>query len=173
MLFEVYSDRLDPGKGWYVLNEELHVSAFWKYKENSFFRLFPDKVKKIPLCELNDGSGNPLNPTLVGVKYKKWDVLVASTLGPCGGLTCQWELKDQSYLCSDAFKRIRQVINNHCAITELPQGAKNELGKAKDTIRELQDFLTRDETVKSFDNTDNKLKKSAGGILCSINGRCL
>lgn len=27
ILFRVYSDRLDPGKGWYVLNEELHVSA--------------------------------------------------------------------------------------------------------------------------------------------------
>ena len=81
------------------------------------------------------------------------------------------ELKYQSYLCSDAFKRIRQVINNHCAITELPQGAKNEL-EAKDTIRELQDFLTHDETVKSFDNTDNKLKKSAGGILCSMEDVC-
>ena len=41
--------------------------------------------------------------------------------------------------------------------------AKNELAKAKDTIRELQDFLTHDETVKSFDNTDNNLKKSAWG----------
>ena len=41
--------------------------------------------------------------------------------------------------------------------------AKNELAKAKDTIRELQDFLTHDETVKSFDNTDNKLNKSARG----------
>ena len=61
------------------------------------------------------------------------------------------------------------MINNHCAITGLPRkganfedlSAKNELDKAKDTIRELQDFLTHDETVKSFDNTDNKLKKSA------------
>ena len=81
MLFQVYSDRLDPGKGWYVLNEKLHISAFRKYKENSFFRLFPAEVKKIPFCELNDGSGNPLDPTLLGVKYKKYDVLVASTLG--------------------------------------------------------------------------------------------
>ena len=30
MLFQVYIDRLDPGKGWYVLNEELHVSALRK-----------------------------------------------------------------------------------------------------------------------------------------------
>ena len=192
MLFAVYSDRLDPGKGWYVLNEELHVSAFRKYKENSFFRLFPDEVQKIPFCELNNGSGNPLDPTLLGVKYKKCDVLVASTLGLCGGLIRQRELKDQSYLRSDAFKRIGQVINNHCAITGLPRkganfedlSAKNELGKAKDTIRELQDFLTHDETVKSFDNTDNKLKKSArgkktkltkksaGGILRSMEDVC-
>ena len=81
MLFQVYSDRLDPGKVWYVLNEELPVSALRKYKENSFFRLFPTEVKKVPFCELNDGSGNPLDPTLLGVKYKKCDVLVASTLG--------------------------------------------------------------------------------------------
>lgn len=81
MLFQVYSDRLDPGKGWYVLNEELHVSALRKHKENSFFRLFPAEVKMVPFCELNDGSGNPLDPTLLGVKYKKCDVLVASTLG--------------------------------------------------------------------------------------------
>ena len=81
MLFQVYSDRLDPGKGWCVLNEELHVSTLRKHKENSFFRLFPAEVKMVPFCELNDGSGNPLDPTLLGVKYKKCDVLVASTLG--------------------------------------------------------------------------------------------
>ena len=46
-----------------------------------FFRLFPAEVKMVPFCELNDGSGNPLDPTLLGVKYKKCDVLVASTLG--------------------------------------------------------------------------------------------
>ena len=81
MLFQVYSDRLVPGKGWYVLNEELHVSALQKHKENSFFRIFPAEVKMVPFCELNDGSGNPLDPTLLGVKNKKCDVIVASTLG--------------------------------------------------------------------------------------------
>ena len=145
MLFQVYSDRLDPGKGWYVLNEELHVSALRKHKENSFFRLFPAEVKMVPFCELNDGSGNPLDPTLLGVKYKKCDVLVASTLGLRGRLIRQRECTDQSYLRSDAFKRIGQVINNHCVITGLPRkganfedfATKNELAKAKDTIREL------------------------------------
>ena len=58
--------------------------------------------------------------------------------------------------------------------------AINELDKAKDTIRELQDFLTHDEMEKSFDNTVNKstksprrkktrlTKKRAGGILRSL-----
>ena len=72
---------LDPGQGWYVLNEELHVSALREHKENSFFRLFPAEVKMVPYCELNDGCGNPLDPTQLGVKYKKCDVLIASTLG--------------------------------------------------------------------------------------------
>lgn len=153
MLFRVYSDCLDPGKGWYVLNEALHVSPLRKYKENSFFRLFLEEVKKIPFCELNDASGNPLDPVLLGVKYQKCEVLVASTLGLCGGLIRQRELTDQSYLSSHAFKRIGQVISHHCVITGLPRNgtnfgvmsAKNELDKAKDTIRELQDFLTHDE----------------------------
>ena len=67
MLFQVYSDRLDPGKGWYVLNEELHVSALRKHKENSFFRLFPDEVKMVPFCELNDMAAEILSiqPCLV------------------------------------------------------------------------------------------------------------
>ena len=72
-----YSDRLDPGKGWFVLNEELYVSLFRKYKENSFFQLFPYKTKKIPFCKLNVSSGNPLDLTLPDVKYRKCDVLVA------------------------------------------------------------------------------------------------
>ena len=113
MLFPVYNDRLDPGKGWYIMNEELHVSAFQKNKENSFFRLFPDEVKKIPFCELNDGSGNPVNPTLLGVKYKNCDVLVASNLNLCGGLILQQELTDQSYLRSNTFKRIVQSLASH------------------------------------------------------------
>ena len=70
MLFQVYSNCLDPAKGWYILNEALHVSPLRKYKENSFFRLFPEEVKNIPFCELNDASGNPLDPALLGVKYK-------------------------------------------------------------------------------------------------------
>ena len=50
------------------MNEELHLSPFWKYEENSFFRLFPFEVKKIiPFCELNDGSGNPLDSALLAL----------------------------------------------------------------------------------------------------------
>ena len=77
-MFQVYSDRLDSGKGWlpYLLNEELYVSLFRKYKENPFFRLFPYEVKKTPFCELNVGSGHPLDLILLGVKYRKCDVLV-------------------------------------------------------------------------------------------------
>ena len=105
MLFPVYNDRLDPGKGWYIMNEELHVSAFQKNKENSFFRLFPDEVKKIPFCELNDGSGNTVNPTLLGVKYKNCDVLVASNLkGP------------RTYLA-----RVSKEVKFHFRSTEFPQ----------------------------------------------------
>ena len=65
---------------------------FRKYKENSFFRLFPYETKKIPFCELNVSSGNPLDLTLPDVKYRKFDVLVALTHGLCGGLICQPEL---------------------------------------------------------------------------------
>ena len=62
--------------------------------------------------------------------------------------------------------------------------AINELDKAKDTIRELQDFLTHDEMEKSFDNTLNKstksprrkktrlTKKRAAGILRSMEDVC-
>ena len=58
------------------MNKELHLSPFWKYEENSFFRLFPFEVKKIPFCELNDGSGSPLDSALLGVKYRKCDASV-------------------------------------------------------------------------------------------------
>ena len=68
------------------------------------------------------------------------------------------------------------------SVTIIP--LSDQTNKAMDTIRELQDFLTHDETVKSFDNTDNKLKKSArgkktkltkkraGGILRSMGDVC-
>ena len=35
-----------------------------------FFDSFGE-VKETPFCELNDGSGNPLDPALLGIKYKK------------------------------------------------------------------------------------------------------
>ena len=77
-----------------------------------------------------------------------------------------------------------QSLNSHKKGANFEDlSTKNELDKAKDTIRELQDFLTHDETVKSLNNTNNKLKKSArgkkadqkkkaGGILCSMEDAC-
>lgn len=54
-------------------------------------RIIPREVQEVLFCELSDGSGNPLDPALFGVKYKKCDVLVASTFGLCGGLIRQRE----------------------------------------------------------------------------------
>ena len=69
MLFEVYSKCLHPGKGWYALNEEICGSAFPKYTDNLFFRLFRNEVQKVHFGELSDGNVNPLDPALFGVKY--------------------------------------------------------------------------------------------------------
>ena len=102
MLFQLYSACLDSTKSWYVFNEESFGSAFRKYKENAFFRLFPNEIHRIPFCELGDNNGNPLAPDLIGIKYRKCNALVVSTLELCGGLLRQRELKnDESYLMSD------------------------------------------------------------------------
>ena len=92
-------------------------------------------------------SGNALDPNLFRIKYKKC-VLVASTLGLCGGLICQCELNDQSYLASNSFKRTAASINNNCAITGFPRNGassittlQKELDEAKGKIRDIKIFL--------------------------------
>ena len=183
MLFQVYSARLDSTKIWYVFNEESFGSAFRKYKENAFFRLFPNEIHRIPFCELVDSDGNPLAPDLIGIKYRKCNVLVVSTLGLCGGLLRQRELNDESYLMSDSFKRIAQVINSHCAITGLPSNEaisssvyttsslSKELNEAKEKIMELQNLVGIQGDDKSAKS--NRLsKKSAGQILRTLEDVC-
>ena len=93
-------------------------------------------------------SGNALDPNLFRIKYKKCDVLVASTLALCGALICQCELNDQSYLASNPIKRTAASINNNCAITGLPRNGvssittlQKELDEAKEKIRDINIFL--------------------------------
>lgn len=189
MLFQVYSTHLNPGKNWYILNEDICGSAFRKFSENSFFRLFPDEAQKVPFCELRDEFGNALEPNLFGVKYQKREVIVASTLGLCGALIRQRELNDQSYLASDSFKRIAVAINNHCAITGLPRNGEisvtplqQEFEEAKEKIKELQSILadrypasnpTEEKSATSPKRKKTRLsKKSAGEILRSLEDVC-
>ena len=148
-------------------------------------------MQKISFCELRDESGSPLDPNLLRVKYLKCEVLTASTLGLCGGLIRQRELNDHTYLASDSFKRIAQVINNHCAITGLPRNGANsddislmkkELDEAKEKIRELQSFYSKQNAMSS--HVDERLakspkrkkqrlsKKSAGEILRTLEDAC-
>ena len=63
--------RLDSTKSWYVFNEERFGSAFRKYKENAFNRLFPNEIHRISFCELVDSNGTAVIPDLIGVKYQK------------------------------------------------------------------------------------------------------
>ena len=181
MLFQVYSARLDSTKSWYVFNVEGFGSAFRKYKENAFFRLFPNEIHRIPFCELGDNNGNALDPDLTGVKYRKCNVLVVSTL--CGGLLRQRELNDESYLTSDSFKRIAQVINSHCTITGLPRNGaisnsvystsslSKELNEAKEKIMKLQNLVGIQADGKLA--KPNRLsKKSAGEILRALEDVC-
>jgi len=193
MLVQVSSTSLAPSKYWYVLNDEIGGSSFRKWMDNAFFRLFPDEFHKIPFCKLSDNNGSPLDPNLFGIKYRKCDVLVASTLGLCGGLIRQRDLNDQGYLASDSFKRIAQAINSHCAITGLSRNGassnadtnsclKEELNEAKDKIMELQSLLAMHKQMST--NTDEKSakspkrkkmrlsKKSAGEILRTLEDVC-
>ena len=178
MLFQVYNARLDSTKGWYVFNEESFSSAFRKYKENAFFRLFPNEIHRIPVCELRDNNGNAVDPDLIGVKYRKCNILVVSTLGLCGGLLRQHELNDESYLTSNSFQRIAKAINSHCAITGLPRNGaisslSKELNEAKAKIMELQNLAGIQVHADDKSAKSNRLtKKSAGEILCTLEDVC-
>ena len=190
MLFQVHSAHLDPGKSWYVLNEDICGTSFRKCSENFFFRIFPDEIQKVPFCELRDHeNGNALDPNLFRIKYKKCDVLVGSTLGLCGALIRQRELNDQSYIASDSFKRIAASINNHCAITGLPRNGassittlQKELDEAKEKIRDLQNILadkypasnlTEEKSAASPKRKKMRLsKRNAGEILRSLEDVC-
>lgn len=161
MLFQVYSTHLDPEKGWYVLTEDVCGSAFRTCSQNSFFRLFPDELQKVPFFQLRDTSGNMLDPNIFGIKYQKCEVLVASTLGLCGALIRQRDLNDKSYFASESFKRIANAINNCCAITGLPRFGANsdinyhkELEQAKEKIRDLQSTLASRDTCTETNFND-------------------
>lgn len=194
MLFQVISPRLDPEKSWYVLNNEICGSSTRKFGDNAFFRLFPEEVNKIRFCDLRDNNGNALDPNLLGIKYAKCEVSVASTLGLCGGLIRSREINDQSYLASDSFRRIAQVINSHCAISGLPRNDtsfisgsgssmsscyQEELDSAKKKIEELQRELLDIQGNKSKSSPKLKTlkkkrltKKSAGEILRTMENVC-
>ena len=124
-IFRVFSARLDASKSWYIFNKA--SSSLRKYNDNSFFRLFPDEVKKNSFLRVRDASGSPLDPNVFRVKHLKCEILTASTLGLCGGLIRQRELNDQSYLASDSFKRIAQAININCSIAGLPRNGANSV----------------------------------------------
>lgn len=131
-------------------------------------------------CSLTSEDGGPPDPKWFGLKYQNRDVLVTSTLGLCGGLLRQKELGDESYLASDSFKKIAEVINSYCAITGQPRGGANSqnttLGNhARQAITNLKRELNSSQLLSNQD--DDKAtrtprrkkqrlsKKSAGDIL--------
>lgn len=99
--------------------------ACQKYRDNSFFWLFPNEIQKVPYCSLTSGDGGPPDPKWFGLKYQNRDVLVTSTLGLCGGLLRQKELSNESYLATESFKKIAEVINKYCTIMGQPRDGAN------------------------------------------------
>lgn len=149
------------GKVCYVLNEDIICgSAFRKLDdENPSYRLFPDEVQKVPLCQLCHQSGNALEPILLRVNYKRSHVTVALTLGLCGLLIRQRELNNQTYSARGSFKTITVVIHNHCTITGLPWNGVDsiralDLEEARKKIRDLQSILA--EGYPASNLTDEK-----------------
>lgn len=125
MLFRVQSAFLDERKNWYAIKERICGPAFLKYRDNSFFQLFPNEVQKVPYCSLTSDGGGQVDPKWFRLKYHNRDILVTSTLGLCGGLLPQKELGDKSYLASDSFRKIAEVINCFCAIMGQPRDGAN------------------------------------------------
>ena len=141
-----------------------------KYKKNAFFRLFPNEIHRVPFCELGDNIGNPLALDLSGVKYRKCNVLVVSTLGRCRGLLRQRELNDESH-CAIIGLQSNGVISSSVYKTS---SLSKELNEAKDKIMELENLVGiqgDDKSAKS--NTFIRLSKKSGGqILRTLEDVC-
>ena len=111
----------------------------------------------MPYCSLTSGDGGPADPKWFGLKYhKNRDVLVTLTLGLCGGLLRQKELGHKSYLASDSFRKIAEVINSYCAITGQQRDVANfhtTLGNhAKQMITNLKRELNRSQLPSNHDS---------------------
>jgi len=203
MLLQVFSPLLDPKKCWYGLNHRILGSWLNKLPENVFFKLFPEELKKCRLDKLNTGNGDlpDLDQRYFGAKYLNRDVFVVSTLGLCGALLRQKEIKKDGYLLTESFKKLGTTINRHSAITgecvirhedDDCETLRNELKEAKENITKLKaelssaarnpkktcvKFSTKTSPSKSPVKSPKRKrprlsKNSAGKILRTLEGVC-